>query len=331
MPITGSKKKQLTMDAILDLITPYDIYRYYFGDFQINHATVNHLRGDRNPSFIIGNKYGELSHFDFGDSNWRGDCFSLVMQKENCDLNTALHIIDRDFGLGISTDTFKGKYKEITSAYKQPEITKKNTLIQIITRKFTKEELAYWNQYHIDISELRENNVYSIKTLFFNKSKFPLKETDIRFGYYYEGFWKIYRPMAGKDDKWFPNNVPITMMDGKHLIKDCDTAFINKSKKDYMVVSKIFKCSCGVQNEGIGCFSPENVEYLKSNSRRQILSFDADGPGVKNSQYITKLFGFDYCNVPKKYLQQGLKDWADVAKIHGLKEVEKILTEKNLL
>jgi hypothetical protein len=128
-----------------------------------------------------------------------------------------------------------------------------------------------------------------------------------------------------------PNNVPITAMDGKENIKNCSVAFINKSKKDYMVMKKLFPCSCAVQNEGLGCFSHENVEYLKANSDRQILSFDADDVGVQNSVQITKMFDFEYTNVPRQYLAEGIKDWADLAKAHGLQAIETYLKSKNLL
>jgi hypothetical protein len=128
-----------------------------------------------------------------------------------------------------------------------------------------------------------------------------------------------------------PNNVPITAMDGKDDITDCDVAFINKSKKDYMVMKKLYPCCCAVQNEGMGCFSDENVQYLLDNSRKQILSFDSDDTGVSNSKKITEMFGFDYCNVPRKFLKEGIKDWADLAKVHGLKVIEEYLINKNII
>jgi DNA primase len=83
--------------------------------------------------------------------------------------------------------------------------------------------------------------------------------------------------------------------------------------------------------EGVACFSDGNVEYLKANSDRQILSFDADEVGVKNSQMITKLFDFEYANVPRKYLSEGIKDWADLAKEHGIQAIEDYLKQKQLL
>jgi hypothetical protein len=247
-------------------------------------------------------------------------------------MSHTLKLIDRDFGLGLSTGVVTGEYKKIISDYKQPEIEKRYSLIQVKVRKFTQEELDYWAQYHQDIQDLRDNNIYSIKELYLNKQRFPLGENELRFGYLYEGqFWKIYRPFADKKHKWMPNNVPITAMDGKENIKDCKTAFINKSKKDYMVMKKIFPCSCAVQNEGLGCFSHENVEYLKANSDKQILSFDADDVGVQNSKQITEMFDFDYTNVPRQYLTEGIKDWADLARVHGLQAIEKYLKQKGIL
>jgi hypothetical protein len=282
---------------------------------------------------MIGNKLGYLMFIDYADTSLRGDCFNFVQKLHNLpSVSDTLKMIDRDFGLGFSTGIMTGEYKKIISEYKQPEIEKRYSLIQVKVRKFTKSELDYWAEYHQDLQDLRDNNVYSIKELYLNKQRFPLGEDELRFGYLYEGqYWKIYRPFADKKNKWMPNNVPITAMDGKENIKDCSVAFINKSKKDFMVMKKIFPCSCAVQNEGLGCFSHENVEYLKANSDKQILSFDADDVGVQNSKQITEMFDFEYTNVPRQYLAEGIKDWADLAKVHGLQVIEDYLKSKNLL
>jgi hypothetical protein len=200
----------------------------------------------------------------------------------------------------------------------------------VIARKFTNEELEYWNQYHQDIEDLKQNNVYSIKKLYLNRRAVHLKETELRFGYFYDGHWKIYRPF-NKDFKWFPNNVPISAMDGKDNLDKTKMAFINKSKKDYMVMKKIYPHSCAVQNEGVACFSEDNIDFLKHNSSSQILSFDSDVPGVKNSKMVTEMFNFDYCNVPRYYLQEGIKDWADLAKKYGMQIIEHYLKQKFII
>lgn len=330
--ITGERKKHLTQEAILEKISEYDIFRFYMPDktWKLNQVTCSPFRNEHNPSFIIGTKHGNVSFIDFGDTDKRGNCFAFLMLLYNTSYSDVLKMIDKDFGLGICS-TGSGEYKKIIAEYKQPEdVSKRYSLIQAITRKFTNEELEYWNQYYQSADDLRANNIYSIKTLFLNKQKFPLKDTDLRFGYLYDGHWKIYRPYGDKKSKWVPNNVPITAMDGKDDITNCDVAFITKSKKDFLITKKIFACSCAVQNEGIACFSAENIEYIKANSTRQVLGFDSDIVGVANSQQITKLFDFDYCNVPKKYQAEGIKDFADWARLKGLDEVRKYFVEKGL-
>ena len=334
--IKGKRKIPLTIDNVLKLITPYDLYKHYFGDFKINVVTKNWMRGDENPSFIIGNATGELHHFDFADSYWRGDAFSFIQQMYGISsMDEVLKKIDADFGLGICSSKNIGEYKRIKSEYKQPEEIKEKhySIIQCVTRKFTQEELKYWSEYYIDIEDLKREHIYSLSKVYLNRKLFPLKETELRFGYYAEelGKWKVYRPHSSKKNKWFPNNIPNSYMEGKENIINCGTAFINKSRKDRIVVSKVFPCSCSVQNEGISCFPPENVEFLKANSDRQILSFDADVPGVTNSQQITKLYDFEYCNVPRKYLAEGIKDWADLAKTHGLNVIEEHLKLKGVI
>lgn len=333
--IKGRKKLDLSPDSILNMISEYDIYKMYMPhqNWKINTVTYSPFRNEKHPSFIIGYRGGALRFIDFGDSSKKGGCFDFVIMLFNLpSLREALLMIDRDFDLGIMNASSTKNYERIVADYTQPTATsKREYFIQVKTRKFTHEELAYWNGYYQDIDDLKANNVYSIDTVYLNKQKFPIKDTELRFGYLYEGHWKIYRPFADKKNKWMPNNVPITMMDGLQDIKDCDVAFINKSKKDYMVMKKVFPCCCAVQNEGIGCFSEENVEYIKENSDVQILSFDSDETGVKNSQMITEKFGFEYCNVPRIYLDEGIKDWADLARIHGLKTIEKYLIQRELI
>ena len=335
--IIGEKKvsEELNYETILSKISEYDIFRWYMPNkkWEVNRVTYSPFRNESRPSFTIYSKDGRLFYLDFSDPHYRGGCFDFVRQLFNVGYNECQEMIDRDFNLGIRIKKRDDlpSHTEIVSKYEQPEkLEKKYSHIQVITRKFTNEELEYWNQYHQDIEDLKENNVYSIKKLYLNRSIVHLKETELRFGYFYDGHWKIYRPFS-KDSKWFPNNTPITTMDGKDNLDKTKMAFINKSKKDYMVMKKIYPHSCAVQNEGVACFSEENVDFLKHNSSSQILSFDSDVPGVKNSKMVTEMFNFDYCNVPKYYLQEGIKDWADLAKKYGMQIIEHYLKQKFII
>jgi hypothetical protein len=333
--IIGKKKEHLTTETILKKISEYDIFRWYMPtkSWKINQVTFSPFRNERNPSFLIGNKLGNLSFIDFTDTSKKGDCFTFVKLLFNLsNINETLVLINKDFNLGILSGKYNVEYKKIIEKYKQPESEgKRYSLIQVITKSFTQEELNYWNSYYQDVSDLRRENVYSISKVYLNKQRFAMNDNDLKFGYFYDGFWKIYRPFQAKKNKWVPNNVPITTMDGKRDIINCDTAFISKSKKDYMVIKKVFPCVCAVQNEGVGCFSKENVEYLKANSDKQVLGFDSDEPGVVNSQQITKMFDFGYINVPRTYLLEGINDFADLGKIHGLKTIENYFKQKKLI
>jgi hypothetical protein len=329
--IKGSLKVKLTKEAILSRISEYDIFRYYMPtrDWKINSVTFSPFRDESHPSFLIGNRHGFMSFIDFADTSKRGDCFWFVkMLFHLSTLDDVLKKIDGDFGLGISGGE-KKDYQRIVGEYKQPEAVKRYSLIQVVTRKFTNSELEYWNSYHQSLDDLRANNIYAVKHVYLNRQKFPLPEKEMVFGYLYDGgHWKIYRPFGDRKNKWVPNNVPITSMDGKENINGCNVAIITKSKKDYMVLKKIYENVCAVQNEGIACFSQENVQHLKDNSQKQILAFDSDVAGVTNSQQITKIFDFSYVNVPRKYLEEYIKDWSDWAKVYGMKHVEDYLNQK---
>ena len=333
--IKGVKKTNISADAILSKISEYDIFRFYMprDDWKLGQATYSPFRNERNPSFLIGVRGDTIRFIDFGDTSNSGNCFEFVKLLYNIPtFREVLKKIDADFNLGIGSGTSTNEYKKIIKKYKQPDVVAKDySFIQVKTRNFTHEELAYWNTYYQDIEDLKTNNVFSIAEVYLNKKRIVIPDNELRFGYLYDGHWKIYRPFSDRRWKWMPNNVPITAMDGKDDIKDCDVAFINKSKKDYMVMKKLYPCCCAVQNEGMGCFSDENVQYLLDNSRKQILSFDSDETGVSNSKKITEMFGFDYCNVPRKFLKEGIKDWADLAKVHGLKVIEEYLINKNII
>jgi len=310
--IKGRKKVELSIDTILSRITSYDIFRYYMptSNWKVNHITHSPFRKDANASFMIGNRSGRLGFIDFADDKLKGDCFTFVKNLYNTQsLDELLKMIDKDFNLGIIKGELTEKSKiAIVKDNVQPEAEgKRYSLIQVATRAFTGEELAYWNTFHQDITDLKREHIYSIDKLYLNKKLFSLSPTELRFGYFYNGHWKIYRPHVPRRQKWIPNNVPIHYMDGKKDIVNCENAFINKSKKDYMVIKKVYPYTCAVQYEGSACFTPENVQYLKDNSKKQTLSFDSDVAGVKNSQQITKLHDFDYCNVPRMYLREKIK------------------------
>lgn len=331
--ISGKRKTNLTAEEILKKLTAYDIYKYYFGSFRINDATYNHLRGESknsSPSFIISNRYGELLHHDFSDEKWKGNCFQLVQQIFNCSYDEALRTIDKDFGLGILPENNSGKYKQIKKEYRQPiDEGKRYSLIQMVTRKFTEEELYYWRMYYQTIEDLKRENVHSIKEMYINKKRYPIPEEDLRFGYLEKGgYWKFYRPFQDKKKKWI-SNVPITLAYGLENLDKHHNTLIAKSKKDYMVCKKVYPYTCGIQNESMASFSEETIKYIKENSKDVFYAGDSDEPGKKNSWIITENFGFKHINPPDQYLPE-INDFAEWAKCCGLLAIKDHFIKKGL-
>ena len=82
--IKGKKKIALNLENILRRISEYDIFKMYMPHpFKINVATNSPFREDRNPSFLISNRYGRLSYIDYGRTEFRGDAVHFVRQLFN--------------------------------------------------------------------------------------------------------------------------------------------------------------------------------------------------------------------------------------------------------
>lgn len=333
MSIQGQKRVKLTEESILSKISEYDIFKMYMPktNWKLNIATHSPFRKDDNPSFVIGTKHGNISFIDFADISKKGNCFNFVQMICNlAGYYDALRTIDRDFCLGISSGEV-GDYKKIVNEYKQPDnIEKRYSLVQAITRKFTKEELAYWSQYHQSEDDLKANNVYSLSKVYLNKQLFYLKNTDLRFGYLYDGHWKIYVPYAAdKKRKWPVSNVPLQTMKGLENLSFDKNTLICKSLKDYMVCKKVYKNVCHVQNESLSAFSQESVNFIKQNSKEIYYGGDSDVPGKKASFVITESFGFRHINTPDDLLPE-VKDFADWSKLKGLEVIRLHFRKKGL-
>jgi len=332
--IKGKRKTELSAEEILKRISNFDIFHKYFGPFKINETCLNHLRGEKNnPSFIIGNRYGELLSHDWGDNSWSGNAFQFVQRIYQCSYDEALRIIDKDFNLGILSGELGTEYKKITSQYKQPEEAgKRYSLIQVVTRKFTEPELNYWLSYYQTIDDLRANNIYSIKEVYLNKKRYSIPDDELRFGYFYPsgGWWKIYRPFASKKSKWV-SNVPLTTAYGlENLDKNYNT-LLTKSLKDYMVCRKVYPYVCHIQNESLSALSSETIKYLIENSKEIFVGLDNDDAGKKASWEITSLFGWKHINPPDRLLCRGKTDFSDWASCEGLEKVKEHFIAKKLI
>lgn len=334
MPVSGRIILPLSKRTILSKISEYDIYRFYLGhDFKLGKSTHSPFHKDNTPSFSISiNKKGNLQHIDFSASQKRGNCIDFVMQLFSLEYMEALKKIDSDFGLGIAIKEERD-YKSLTKEFKTASDHEDGSFIQVATRRFDTAELAYWNSYYVSERMLRENDVYAIKKLWVNRSIYPIRPGELAFAYLFGDKWKIYMPFANKKFKWL-GNVPATQMSGLHRITpDCQVAVVTKAKKDELVLSNFLPHICSVQSESTVSINTNNIRLLQSNCRKTVLNFDSDEAGVQNCKYYNQ-FGFGWINCPKGYKMpdgRDIKDFADLAKYHGMETVIDYFKLKGIL
>jgi len=164
-----------------------------------------------------------------------------------------------------------------------------------------------------------------------NHRRIPNYGKGLRFAYFQEPYWKIYRPHAPKGEKFYPNNIPNEVMEGLDNLTRTETGLITKSRKDRLVISKIFPAVCSTQNESPAAISEENLQFIKENCQNPIIVYDNDEPGKKASWHFTEAHGWKHMNVPDQYNKQGITDFADLAKAYGMDAVVNHFKQKGIL
>jgi hypothetical protein len=333
MAIQGKIKQSLTMDSVLNKVSELDIFYFYIPvkGWKLNETMCSPLREDKFPSFLVGNKYGTINFKDFALDTHKGDCFKFVQLMYNLpNLDATLRKIDFDMGLGISGEETK-EYERVRLDSNKAEISKRNSLIQMITRKFTKGELDYWSSYYQGLEDLRGANIYSIKKMYLNKQLFPIGDDELRFGYFYPtgGHWKAYFPLREKKKKWV-GNVPLITTYGSNRLESGKNTLICKSLKDFLVCIKIYPHCIQIQNESLSAFSEETVEYIKNHTNITFYGGDSDNPGKQASYAITGAFGYKHIN-PLERLLPNVKDFSDWAKMEDLNALKAHFIRKNLI
>jgi hypothetical protein len=326
----------VTDKLILSRVDDNQIFRYYFGLFELGKVYASKFRKDKNPStgFYIS-KDGRLIYNDLTTGE-KLNCFTFVAKLYGIPYVQALNRIAADFGI-VKSDHIKPLAQHIlnqTIAFDRE--AKRNTLIQIIPGSWTSERIAYWQQYEITVDELKAEEVYPVNRLFVNKGEHR-SLSHLCFAYVVrekvEGsvrtYLKIYQPHSEKM-KWL-SNVPITVPFGMYNLKyGTDHVVICKAQKDRLILKKLFESVIGSQNESESALQDGLVKHLCFHFPRRTIIWDADETGVENCKKFNSR-GFGYFNTPKDLLEQDIKDVSDYVKAFGLKELEKLLRQRNIL
>lgn len=290
--IYGTRKSS-PREFIFSRISPYDIYHYYNGPFDIGQPVCNRLRNENNPSMVIREEGVELLHFDNGDSFYRGSCVNFVMQKYHCNYGTALKWIMKDFGL--SEEEPERRSDVIT--WKQPVggTVRHPPKFHIVTRAFTGAELQWWSDRLIGFEDLKREHIYAPRTIYRNLAKMALGDL-MTFCYYYPELdkWKIYRPNAPRKEKdtfvnqWkWDSNLPHQTIENLGVVRLARRGLLTGKKKDRCFLMNLLETDaiCNVQAEDPSCISNETLEALGSIPHRWGNGDDDD----KGHQFTTFL------------------------------------------
>ena len=315
----------VTSEYVLDQIDDLLIYRYYLGAFQLGKPFKSPFRNDSTPSFSItlNNTWLKLMWKDFGTGE-AGDCFKLVSKLKKISYPEAIQQVACDFGL-IKGSCIVTK-KQISEAREFKDKFTKEYLIQVDIRPYTKQELAYWNQYGINKEDLKEYDIYSIGSMWVNKKKVP-DATYLRFGYYFpeSDRWKIYSPET-PNFKWF-GNVSNRELEGHIKFQGARPIIITKSRKDRIILSKLYPYVLSAQNESEAAI-PVDFDTLLNKFPAKYCWFDSDEPGKAANKKLNYR-GYKWINIPNNlYTEYRLKDPGDVIKFFGIQSGQKILIDE---
>lgn len=326
--------QKLNSEWVLSRLSQEQIFYAYFGEFIPYKKSYNSVfRKDRTAStgFYLGES-GKLKYKDMktGES-W--DCFSFIAKLYGVSYYQAVKKVACDFGLIKDCSTLPLEKKSINQSFNFDKKAKEEREIQIIPDKWHSDAKNYWKAYEINGEDLQKEHVYPIKKLFIDKKFISNRNNDLRFAYLIptpkKEYMKIYTPYS-QEYKWI-SNIPLHIPFGMDTLNyDSKAIVVGKSLKDMIVLKKLFPSVLATQNESEGALNKGMVKHLIEKFESRVIVFDNDETGVEScKKFNTK--GFDYFNIPREYIYEGIKDPSDFIKAYGLEKLKNLFKQKNLL
>jgi hypothetical protein len=318
----------LSKDLILSQISEADIYRKYFGQFELKRLYKSPLREEGDPSFniyIAAN--GKMCFKDFGGD--QGDCFDFVSKLYNVNFRGAIAIVASDFGL--SEDNLDFKPRQRRQHIPMVEITISRLKFEYEERPFPVfgEQIDFWEKYGITKDLLIEYDVHNITRLsYYNEAQKRIIERKARpfdpiFMYKYyedEDVFRFYRPNTKfKGTKWVGNTRGYDIYGLRQIKEKVPLAGILAGQKDCISLfanTGIRAITCASESTE---FTDETFEKLQEKSDKQFILYDNDKAGKKYAAKINERFGIPVVDISKI---TELKDTSDYFQ-HVIKHEDK--------
>lgn len=304
-------KLAVNKEDILDKVSPEQIFHKYIGDFVLNKLMSSPLREDNHPSFIVGDKFGEILFKDFATGK-SGNCFDFVKLKYSLSYSETLKVIANDFDLS----NFKG-YEHIEPEYLGIPVhgtikkVASDCYIRVKRKQWSKQDVEYWKSYGWNKKLVDEYNISPIKTFWINGNM--INCNSYSYCYYFGNYkYKIYQPFNKKYK--FINNASGIIQGYTQLPKKGDILFITSSMKDLGTLKSVGYNSIAPQSEN----TPINfniIDELKDRFKKIFIFYDGDIPGIEAAKLQSELY-----DIPYIYLENS--EPSDFYKSYGEKQLD---------
>ena len=263
------------------------IYRYFFGDFEVNQVYSSPLRKDYNPSFSIRqSQKGNLYWVDYGLADQEYfDGVGLVMAMYNITRQEAIQAI-------WSHLVRKEKYKIVRNT--KPKV-KKKVPYEFLHSSLRPWELKYWEEHLVNEQLLNIYNVHSLNELT-RDDKLVMESVKGNPAYIYlweenEEAFKSYRPLDKFNDKFRGQQNGMWIQGFENLPKQGRDVIIQSSMKDVLVLTSARYNTAAPQSENSHRALLDKARELNNRFDRVHILFDADSPGIKAAKVLNQKVG----------------------------------------
>lgn len=312
--------------GILAAVDEYTLYCYYTGikDLVPGKCYRAPYREDTVPSLTFFNSRSPIYEYMWKDqaTNESGDIFALIRKIERLDSSKEVYArINHDFDLGFDTPT--PIRREKLSLYDKPSHSE--IKITLVEQDFTKEGIAFWDQFRIDRSYLDRYSVSQVSYYWsYVGQSYPKTVSNPTFAYRIGKYYQLYSPYNDKANK-FRNDLPESYFCGYLQLPTFGSVLvIDKSFKDVIFCSRLgYNAVCG-KSETIMI---PHTKMLELRERFSIiyLTLDPDEAGRKQTDKYMSLYPW----LKPRFLTQA-KDKTDLCKLVGFDKaqatVKKLLT-----
>lgn len=310
----------ITLDEIKSKITDYDIFKRYCLNFEeIDRSFLSEFYNDTKTSCRIQvSATGSLYYKDYGvNHNNYFTAFNYVKYKYNCsNIHEVINILANDFGLKKVRLNMDPKLLTANNLEdEKPIFVKKKTNINIIIQPYNSIDAEYWKSYGINLETLIKFNVFSCSHIFIEKAGnhylIEYKKFNPLYAYKFNNFYKIYRPLGTKEEKWLTNVGSDILQGYNELPEKGELLIITKSMKDVLAYHELGYLAVALQAE-TNILDDITFYDLEMRFDKIIINFDNDQEGIKATKRISEQYNLKY------FFIKGAKDLSDLIKLQGI-------------